>query len=178
MTEKEKLMLKVILMEIKDDIETYGETTGAIVFYEVIDNIKYFVDYEIAESSDSEYSKLITDKKELEAYKNIDKTDHEIVNIVYNNEKVDLMGLKELMYLVYELLEPNQKSVLNVNLLLNDMSEYRLAQKIKISKQALNRMVNNQRPIPDNRKGEIANILKFNIDEFDRNPFLDWKFKE
>lgn len=178
MTEKEKLMLKVILMEIKDDIETYGETTGAIVFYEVIDNIKYFVDYEIAETSASEYSKLITDQKELESYQKIDKTDHEIVNIVYNNEKVDLMGLKELMYLVYELLEPNQKSVLNVNLLLNDMSEYRLAQKIKISRQALNRMVNNQRPIPDNRKGEIANILKFNIDEFDRNPFLDWKFKE
>lgn len=178
MTPREKRMLQMMILEIIDDIGIYGSNQAAAVIFETDNGVNYLIDYEIAETDPVEYAKTLSDK-ELEAYNKIDKTGLEIVNVVYGkNEQLDVMSLKELLYLAVDISEAEKlNKVLHVNLILKDMTPYQLAATLGVSHQFMYSMINGSSKIPESRKNEIAKILEFETSEFDRVPNENWSFK-
>lgn len=143
LTDKEKRVLENIRLEMLEDLTEFGlDCKIALIFKEYKDEY-YFTDYDVYdEKTTIEYD---------EAYK--------------------IVTIKEALYFICDIMYPEIKNdiiTIWVNLWVKDITSYKLAQELKVSKQFLSNILNGNKPLPRKYYEEIATFLEFDITEYDR----------
>lgn len=92
----------------EEDIQLQGSTACTCLYYKLRDGKKFFLDSEIAITDYEEYLSLLNPKEREQfiQYVEMEKAKgntFEFYNIVYNDEKIDLVSLQDLRQLLSDL---------------------------------------------------------------------------
>lgn len=189
--EKENQFLDRMLSEVKEDVHLSGPLTAAIIFYQVINDKKCFKDYEMADVEEPTYARYGV--KFMQFYQNA-KKDGMLVpgftNVLYPDEFYEIVSLKELYKILWQLRHPEVQNMdvvaLAATLEMRSLSSYWLAQQLKVSKQIISQWILQDRPISKTKYEILSEVLDIDIDEFstkgtdyelDPNDFIDYKKK-
>lgn len=174
---KNKMYINQILNEALGDYYDYknGVLKGTVCIFYTTDEytgVKYFEDYEPTINSREEYLKLLEDEEIDEYNKALESQDFpgkNVYNIVYNDEKIDIVSYDELVWILVYLNYSQyslENKVIMYYMLINDVSSYKLAKLLNISKQAVSDFFNGKRDWPQARLEQIADIFKFDKLEY------------
>lgn len=169
--------LDKIRLEMLEDLLFYGPNYETIVFYIDRDGVKCFYDYEVADT-DEPTLPFDADELDIKIYNTYQKAKAEglivpgYTNIYNSGESFEFMPLKEAIKLIASLEYPTySKDVITIytNLWIHDITPYRLSQLLGVSKQFISQVLNGSKTLTIERKQQIAEVLKFDIKEFEYN---------
>lgn len=166
--------LEYQIKEILEDILLFSPFTACILFYqEKVDGLHY-VDYEVANTEEPKLD-IFPDKLDFEIVEGFKKAKEEgrlvpdFTNEIYEGESYKIIPLKDLLKIILKIQNTNLSNdsiVIQSYQLINQISSYKLAQIVGISKQAMSQFLLDQRPFPERIKKKIATFLKFDSSEF------------
>lgn len=160
--------------EILEDIALFSPLTACILFYQEKEDGLHYIDYEVANTEEPKLD-IFPNQLDYEVVEGFKKAKEEgrlvpeFTNEIYDDELYKVISLKDLLKIILKIQNPNLSNdsiVIQSYLLINQMSSYKLAKEVGISKQAMSQFLLGQRPFPDRVKKDIAVLLKIDYDEF------------
>lgn len=182
---KPEQVLESIRLSMLEDLGVYSPLDACVVFFKKKDDGIHFQDYEMAQTEEPEIDLDWNDdeQKSIQDYLELKEKGcivPGLTNAIYPDESYEIMSLKEALTLVamLEYLDYSSDVIITyVNMWIRDVTPYRLAQILGISKQSMSQFLNGIRPIPLDRKKQIAELLKFDIAEYDIE-LTEYKFDD
>lgn len=180
-----KLKLNILLDEAYEDyvIQKNGPKPedGFVIFYQIKNGQKHFIDYEQVYEDPHEYAKFIDDLAERERFlKKYDEQEPKplIVNALHApEEKMYFVDIETIIWILTCMLNKGdiiELKVVKYYMTLRNMTGAELARKIGTTKQFIHGLLKAQYPIPRNKYEIIATALGFEMVEYFKKeePFV------